>query len=140
GTLRDVARSPNASLAQSRFFLAGEALAPVSHRYDQLIVTSLRRHRDGGTGGGIFRGVVQNLPDRLLQQYRIDIHQRQIAGQPDVELVHRKAPRSSFDRRVDDIGGIAPLPFRADTLRADAGGIEQVLNVIVDALTLVGGD
>ena len=43
---------------------------------------------------------------------------------------------SPFQRRIDDIERLDPFQARLDLLAADAGGIEQVLDVDVEALRL----
>src|SRR5947207_13489905 len=78
GNRRGMARAPEKPFAEACLFVLGEALAPIRDRYRDVVIMLLHRQPDGGAAGGIFHGIVQNLSNRLLQQYRIDMHERHI--------------------------------------------------------------
>jgi hypothetical protein len=42
-----------------------------------------------------------------------------------------------IDRRIDDVDWFNPLQFRPYLLAADGGGVEQILNIDIEALRFV---
>ena len=56
------------------------------------------------------------------------------------DMVAGQAPPAALERRIDDVLRLDPFLPRLDLLAADAGGIEQVLDVVVEPLGLVAHD
>src|SRR5262245_14488752 len=80
-------------------------------------------HFYGRPGFRILHGVVENLYQRLLNQNRIDVNQRQIRRYVNHDTPVRKAMAATLDRRVDDVGRFRPFDMWLDAIAADACGI-----------------
>src|SRR5262245_30663926 len=78
----------------------------------------------------ILHGIVENLHQRLLNQNRIDVNQRQVRGYVNNDTPVRKAVAAALNRRVDDVGRLRPFDMRLDAVAADACSVEQVLDIV----------
>ena len=103
----------------------------------QPAILRARRDLDPRAGFGIFHSIVEYLNQCLLHQYGIDVDQRQIGRHIEGEAVIREAMATPLHSRVDDVGGVRPLDVRFDAIAADAGCIQQILDVVVEALCFV---
>ncbi len=63
--------------------------------------------------------------------------QRQVGGQIDDKSAIRQAVTAALHRGVDDVGWIGPFGMRFHAIAADARGIEQVLDVVIETLRFV---
>ena len=64
-------------------------------------------------------------------RFEVHVERDVVAGEP---------PAPPLQRRIDDVLRLDPLLPRLDLLAADAGGVEQVLDVVVEPLGLVAHD
>src|SRR5262249_31870203 len=73
----------------------------------------------------------------LLDQDRVDIDEWKGRVHVEHDLMIRKASLAALQRRVNDVGGLDPFKLRLDLVPADAGGVQEVLDVGVEGLSLV---
>jgi hypothetical protein len=63
--------------------------------------------------------------------------QRQVGGQIDDKSAIHQTVAAALHGRVDDVGWIGPFGVRLHAIAADARGIEQVLDVVIETFGLV---
>src|SRR5262249_5117468 len=114
--------------------------AVIAHRQPDRLLALLGHDLDGRPRGGILHRVLDQLPERLFDQQRVDLNQWQVVGNRDLERVPVEQPALMLDRRIDDVTGIDPLRVRPDAFVADTGGIEQVLDLVVETFGLLAQD
>jgi hypothetical protein len=106
-------------------------------REHHVAAVALGRQRDRGAHGRIFGRIVDDLHECLLDQDGIDIDERQVRVHVERDIVTGEPPPAPLECGIDDVLGLDPLLPRPDLLAADAGRIEQVLDVVVEPLGLV---
>ena len=106
--------------------------ASIGNRQNDAFLFDTRADRDRRAGRRVFGSVLKKLAARLLDQTGIDIDQRQIFGEFDLDIVCRQSSSSSPDRRVDDVPWICPLPVGANAARGNPCCVEEVLNKAIE--------
>ena len=76
---------------------------------------------DGGAGRGVFRGIVEEVEQRLLEQHRIDFQHRQIRRQLELDLVVRQDAPGAAQRRADNLAEVVQGDVRRYCARLELG-------------------
>ena len=95
-----------------------------------------------GAGGRIFRGIVQQVEQHLLEQHRVEFQHRQVGGKIKRDLVSRQHLAGAPQRAADDLADILPRRIRHDRAGFQLGHVEQIGDEAVEPLGLVdhGGE
>ena len=85
---------------EQRFRSAGrQARAFILHRHEQLRLAHARAYMDARARRGVLRGVLEEVAERLLDERRVDPHQRQVPGDVDVHRMRAEPLAEAIERR-----------------------------------------
>src|ERR1700676_1206351 len=104
--------APKKSLSQVCAVLRRQAGALVAHRERKHAALPPSANLDLRAGWRIFDGVAQNLSERLLDKDRVDLNERYLARQIDLDRVRREWTEAALQRRIDDVGHLGPFELR----------------------------
>src|SRR5262249_58736220 len=88
----------------------------------------------------IFRRVMDDWPECLLDQHGIYINERQIRIHVERKGMRGEPPAPALERGIDDILRLDPFLPRPDLCAADPGRIEEILDVVIETVRLVTND
>src|SRR5258705_12635557 len=116
------------------------ALVEDLQQYRILFAYAPDRYR--GVGGRIFRRVVQDVKEHLLEQHRVELQHRQIGGELERDLVAHQDFAGTAQCAADDLADIVARGIRHDGAGFQLGHVEQVGDEAVEPLGLVdhGGE
>ncbi len=81
--------------------------------------------------------VVEDVDDYLLDQHRIDVEDRQIGRNPNLDLERRQRLGELPERPADDLAQVDPVAIGLQRAVAEPGHVEQVLDEAIEALALL---
>src|SRR3954454_3694724 len=81
---------------------------------------------DEAPGWRVFRGIVEQIEQNLLEQYGIDPHQRQVGRDINFNAVMREHVARPMEHRAGNLGQIEPFEFQLDRPRFKPRHVEQV--------------
>src|SRR5215470_1496218 len=111
-----MARAAKEALRELVFFVGSQAYAFVVHRNDHLLIFNLCSNLNGRRGQREFCGVGDDLAERLLDQHRINVDERQISGKIEIDAAIGMAKTGPFDRRIDEVSRVCPIAMTEKTL------------------------
>ena len=96
-----------------------------------------RLDADGRAGRRIFRGIVEQVEQHLLEQHGIERQHRQVGGELDLDLVLREDLAGAPQRAADDLAEVVQRGVGHDRAGFELGHVEQVGDEAVEPLGLV---
>ncbi len=120
-----------------RAVLRRQAGALVAHREREHVALLPSANPDARARRRIFDGVGQDLAQGLLDQDGVDLNERHPVRQLDVDRTRPAGSATALQRRIDHIGHLGPFELRVQRFAADAGGVEQVLDFVVETFRFV---
>ena len=90
-----------------------------------------------GAGGRIFRGIVEQVEQHLLEQHGVELDHRQVGGELDLDAVPRQDLAGALQRAADDLAEVVQRGVRHDGAGLELGHVEQVGDEAVEPLGFV---
>ena len=115
----------------------GKAAAVVLDGNDDLLAAPLRAHPDYRSRRRVLGAVLEQVAERLLDQRRVDAHQRQVVGQLDDHAVRRQALGQARQHRAGDLAQRGPVAVRLDRARFQPRHLQDLGDVLGHLARLV---
>ena len=85
----------------------------------------------------VFRGIVEEVEQHLLEQHGIEFEHRQIRSELELDLVARQDAAGAAQRAADDLAESCKRDVRRDRAGFELGHVEQIGDEAVEPLRLV---
>ena len=86
---------------------------------------------------GVFRGIVEEIEQRLFEQHGIEFEHRQIRSELEFDIVSREDPARAAQRTADDLADVIESDGGRHRPGFELGHVEQVGDEAVESLELV---
>ena len=85
----------------------------------------------------VFRGIVEEIEQRLLEQHGVEFEHRQIRSELELDLVAREDAAGAAQRAADDLAEVVQRDIGRDRAGFELGHVEQVGDEAVEPLGFV---
>src|SRR5439155_24839714 len=131
------ARADAVELVEDLLLLpGGQAGAAVGDLHDDLVAPAMRLHVDRLAGRCVLGRILDQVDEHLLDEQAIDVHGRQVLGQPGRQLAVAQRRGEPRERHADQLLDGNPLAAQLQVAGLQARDVEQVVDEAVEPLGL----
>ena len=126
-------------LVEDRFALGGgHARTVITDADQQLIVGHVGGDPDAAAGRCVFAGVLEQIVEHSLDKDRVELHQRQIGRQRDLDTLVGECGLDRLERAADDFLDRLPFTAKLHVAAFDACHVEQIVDQCIHPAGFAG--